>query len=92
MPTPEIWCRFGTDLVSVWKFKFAYAKSVPTSESQYQVSNKLSVVGIDLASVLELTPADTKSMPTPEIWCLIWHRFGIGVGIETSRYQIDANN
>ena len=49
-----------SDLVPVWGFKFAYAKSVPTSESQ------------------QLT------------FCC-WYRFGISVGIETSRYQIDAN-
>ena len=61
----SIWLQFGTNVEIV----FAYVKSVPTPESWCQVSNQLSNVGIDLASILGLILADAKSVPTPEIWC-----------------------
>ena len=38
----------------MWRLQLAYAKSVPTSESRYQVKNQLFGVGTDLASELGL--------------------------------------
>ena len=50
----------------------SYAKSMPTPENWFQVSNQLSSVGSDLVLNLELNLADAKSVPTSEILC----RFG----------------